>query len=156
MPKNYPVEVRVFAVQKKKEGHTWERVAEMVRQNFGLDPVPSRRQMTKWMAKTSVSDLVLARVGRDLPNYATQMLTQQHDAMAKIVADVMSGKDFGIVIMKWMLSQMKANFGAQRLTAALAELTQEEARLEKDRNVANDKIGTSKGMVREDGERSQE
>ena len=156
MPKNYPVEVRVFAVQKKKEGHTWERVAEMVRQNFGLDSVPSRRKMTKWMAKTSVSDLVLARVGRDLPNYATQMLTQQHDAMAKIVADVMSGKDFGIVIMKWMLSQMKANFGAQRLTAALAELTQEEARLEKDRNVANDEIGTSKGIVREEGERRQE
>ena len=156
MPKNYPVEVRVFAVQKKKEGHTWERVAEMVRQNFGLDSVPSRRQMTKWMAKTSVSDFVLDRVGRDLPNYATQMLTEQQDAMAKIVADVMSGKDFGIVIVKWMLSQMKANFGAQRLTAALAELTQEEARLEKDRNAAKDEISTPKGIVREEGERSQE
>ncbi len=156
MPRKYPVEVRLFAVQKKKEGHTWERVAEMVRQNFGLDSVPSRRQMTKWVAKTSVSDIVLERVGRGLPNYATQMLTGQHDAMAKIVVDVMSGKDFGIVIMKWMLSQMKVTFGAQRLTAALAELTEEEASLEKDRNTASDKIGTSKGIVREEGERSQE
>jgi len=156
MPKNYPIEVRVFAVQRKKEGHTWERVAEMVRQNFGLDSVPSRRQMTKWIANTSMSDFVLARVGRDLPNYATQMLTGQHDAMAKIVADVMSGKDFGVVIMKWMLSQMKTTFGAQRLTAALAELTEEEVRLEKDGNAAKDEISTPKGIVREKGERRQE
>ncbi len=136
MPKNYPVEVRVFAVQKKKEGHTWERVAEMVRQNFGLDPVPSRRQMTKWMANTSVPDIVLERVGRGLADYTTQMMTGQRDVMAKIVADGMSGKDFNVLIMKWMLSQMKATFGAQRLTTAWAEFTEEEARLEKDRNTA--------------------
>lgn len=52
MPKKYPVEVRLFAVQKKQEGHSWDRVAEMVKQNFGLDPPPSCRQMIEWK-KTS-------------------------------------------------------------------------------------------------------
>ena len=143
MPKKYPVEVRLFAIQKKSEGHTWERVAEMVRQNFGLDSVPSRRQMTKWVAnKMSVSDIVLDRVGRGLPNYTTQFLTGQQDAMTRIVTDAMSGKDFGILIMKWMLSQMKATFGAQRLAAAWTEFTEEEARLEKDSNATSDKMET--------------
>jgi len=143
MPKKYPVEVRLFAVQKKKEGHTWERVAEMVRQNFGLDSVPSRRQMTKWVAnKMSVSDIVLDRVGRGLPNYTTQFLTGQQDAMTKIVTDAMSGKDFGILIMKWMLLQMKATFGGQRLKTAWAEFIDEEERIQQDSNVTNDKMGT--------------
>ncbi|MDP2918922.1 MAG: hypothetical protein Q8O43_01720 [Dehalococcoidia bacterium] len=156
MPKNYPIEVRVFAVQRKKEGHTWERVAEMVRQHFGLDSVPSRRQMSKWMAKTSVSDVVFDRVGRELPKDVTQMFTGQRDTMAKIFAEMMTGKDSRILIMKWMFSQMKAEFGAQLLTAAWAEFTEEEARLEKDGNATSDKIGTSKGIVREEGERSQQ
>ena len=156
MPKNYPIEIRMFAVQRKKEGYTWERVAEMVRQNFGPDSVPSRRQMTKWMANTSVSDFVLARVGRELPKDAAQMFIGQRNTMAKIFAEMMTGKDSRILIMKWMFSQMKAEFGTQRLTDAWAEFTEEEARLEKDRNVANDKIGTSKGIVQEEGERSQE
>ena len=156
MPKNYPVEVRVFAVQKKKEGHTWERVAEMVRQNFGLDSVPSRRQMTKWMAKTSVSDLVLDRVGRELPKDAAQMFTGQRDTMAKIFTEMMTGKDSRILIMKWMFSQMKAEFGAQLLTAAWAEFKEEEAPLEKDKTTAEDKAVPPKGIVREEGERSQQ
>ncbi len=156
MPKKYPVEVRLFAIQKRSEGHTWERVAEMVRQNFGLDSVPSRRQMTKWVAKTSVSDVVLDRVGRELPKDVMQMFTAQRDTMAKIFAEMMTGKDSRILIMKWMFSQMKAEFGAQLLTAAWAEFTEEEARLEKDGVAKKGEIGTSRAMVREEGERSQE
>ncbi len=144
MPKNYPIEIRMFAVQNKKEGCTWERVAEMVRQNFGPDAVPSRRQMTKWMTDKSLSDFVLARVGRELPKDAAQMFIGQRNTMAKIFAEMMTGKDSRILIMKWMFLQMKAEFGAERLAAAWAEFKEEEARLEKDGNAAKDEISSPK------------
>jgi hypothetical protein len=51
MPKMFPVEVRLFVVDKKKEGHSWERVTELLQQQFNIDP-PSRRQMVKWLKTT--------------------------------------------------------------------------------------------------------
>jgi len=51
MPRMFPVEVRLFVVEKKKEGHSWDRVIELVREQFKIDP-PSRRQMVKWLKTT--------------------------------------------------------------------------------------------------------
>ena len=155
MPKKYQVEVRLFAVQKKREGHSWDRVAEMVRQNFGLDSAPSRRQMTKWVAKNSLPDVVMKEVNHRLPKYAPEWLSTQQDVLSKVVAEGMRGKDFGILMAKWMFSQLQALLGAQRLTTAWAEFTEEEARLQQDSNATSDKMGTpfTEEIVRE--ERSQ-
>jgi len=156
MPKKYPVEVRLFAVQKKREGHSWDRVAEMVRQNFGLDSAPSRRQMTKWVSKNSLPDVLMKEINHRLPKYAPEWLSTQQDVLAKVFAEGMSGKDFGIVMAKWMFSQMKAILGPQRLTTAWAEFIEEEARIQQGSNSTSDKMGTpfTKEIVRE--ERSQQ
>ncbi len=142
MPKKYPVEVRLFAVQKKREGHSWDRVAEMVRQNFTLDSAPSRRQMTKWVTKNSLPDAVMKEINHRLPKYAPEWLSTRKHVLAGMIAEGMSGKDFGIVMAKWMFSQMKEEFGPQRLRTAWAEFTEEEARLQQDSNVTSGKIGT--------------
>jgi hypothetical protein len=143
MPKKYPVEVRLFAVQKKREGHSWDRVAEMVRQNFALDSAPSRRQMTKWVTKNSLPDVVVKEIDHRLPNYAPEWLSTHQDVLTRVIAEGMSGKDFGILTAKWMFSQMEALLGTQRLRAAWAEFTQEEARLQQGGNTASDKMGAS-------------
>ena len=156
MPKKYPVEVRLFAVQKKREGHSWDRVAEMVRQNFSLDPPPSRRQMTKWVTRDSLPDIVMKELNHRLPKYAPGWLSTRKDVLAGVIAEAMSGKDFGIVTAKWMFSQMEALLGPQRLRTAWAEFIEEEERIQQDSNATSDKMGKSftKEMVRE--ERSQE
>jgi len=156
MPKKYPVEVRLFAVQKKREGHSWDRVAEMVRQNFGLDSAPSRRQMTKWVAKNSLPDVVMKEISYGLPKYAPEWLSTQQDVLSKVIAEGMSGKDFGILTAKWMFSQMEALLGPQRLRTAWAEFIEEEERLQQDNNATSDKMGTpsTEEMVPE--ERSQQ
>ncbi len=156
MPKKYPVEVRVFAVQKKGEGHSWDRVAEMVRQNFSLDPPPSRRQMTKWVTRNSLPDVVVREIKHRLPKDAPAWMSTQEDALVKVLAEGMRGKDFGILMAKWMFSQMKVILGSQRLTTAWAEFTEEEARIQQGSNSTSDKMGTpfTKEIVRE--ERSQQ
>jgi hypothetical protein len=126
MPKKYPVEVRLFAIQKKMEGHSWDRVAEMLKQNFSLDSAPSRRQMTKWVTKNSVPDVVMKEINHRLPAYGPEWLSTHQDALAKVVAEGMRGKDFGILMAKWVFSQMKAMLGPQRLTTAWAEFTGQE------------------------------
>ena len=142
MPKKYPVEVRLFAVQKKREGHSWDRVAEMVRQNFSLDPPPSRRQMTKWVTRNSLPDVVMKEINHRLPKYAPEWLSPRKDVLAGVIAEGMSGKDFGILTAKWMFSQMEALLGPQRLRTAWAEFIEEEERLQQDRNATSDKMGT--------------
>jgi len=152
MPKKYPVEVRLFAVQKKREGHSWDRVAEMVRQNFGLDSAPSRRQMTKWAAKNSLPDVVMKEINHRLPKNAPEWLSTQKDVLAGVIAEGMSGKDFGILTAKWMFSQMEALLGPQRLRTAWTEFTEEEARLQQDSDATSDKMGTpfTEEIVREE------
>lgn len=156
MPKKYPVEVRVFAVQKKGEGYSWDKVAEMVRQHFSLDSAPSRRQMTKWVTRNSLPDVVMKEVNYRLPKYAPEWLSTQQDVLSKVVAEGMRGKDFGILMAKWMFSQMQALLGAQRLTTAWAEFAEEQSRLQQNNNATSDKMGTpfTKEIVRE--ERSQQ
>ena len=51
MPRMFPVEIRLFVVEKRKKGHSWDRVAELVQQEFKIAP-PSRRQMVKWLKTT--------------------------------------------------------------------------------------------------------
>jgi len=55
MPKMYPLEVRLFAVEKKKQGNSWDKVAEVIRQEFQIQP-PNRRQMGKWLKDLSITD----------------------------------------------------------------------------------------------------
>ena len=138
MPKMYPVDVRLFAVQKKMEGHSWDTVAELVRQKFYLDSAPSRRQMTKWTTKTSLSDVALKEISRGLPKYAPEWMNTQQDALAKVFAEGVRGKDFGVLMAKWMFSQMKVTLGPQRLTTAWAEFIEEEERIQQDNNATSE------------------
>jgi len=138
MPKKYPVEVRVFAVQKKAEGHSWDKVAEMIKQSFGIDSVPSRRQMVKWVARYSSPAVMMKEVNLRLPKYAPEWVASQQDALVGVLAEGMRGKDFGVLMAKWMFSQLKAVLGPQRLSTAWAEFAEEERRLER----GSDTIGS--------------
>ena len=144
MPKKYPMEVRLFAVQKKREGHSWDRVAEMLSQNFSLDSTPSRRQMTKWVTRNSGPDVVMREINHRLPKYAPEWLTTQQDVLTKVVAEGMRGKDFGILMAKWMFSQMREILGSQRLTTAWAEFTEEQEQLQGASNEGGQSTTTNK------------
>jgi hypothetical protein len=61
------------------------------------------------------------------------MLSQQQDAFVKIMNEAMGGKDFNVLILKWMLSQMKDEFGIEKLKAAWTEFEDQP-------------LGTSKGQ----------
>ena len=141
MPKKYPVEVRLFAVQKKREGHSWDRVEEMVRRHFSLDSAPTRRQMAKWVAENSLPDVIMTEIKHKLPKYTAEWLSTQQDGLLKAMAEGMKGKDFGILMIKWMFSQLKEMVGMPRMTTAWAEFTEEEELLQQDTNASADKTG---------------
>ncbi len=142
MPKKYQVEVRLFAVQKKREGHSWDRVAEMVKQNFHLNSAPSRRQMTKWATKNSLPDDVMKEMKHRLPKITPAWMDTHGGALLTVVAESWAGKDFGILMAKWMLGQMKEVLGYDRVQAAWAEFIEEEERIQQDSNAISDKMGT--------------
>jgi len=54
MPKIYPLEVKLFAVEKRMAGHSWDRVSELVSEEFKIQH-PSRRQMSKWQKELSIT-----------------------------------------------------------------------------------------------------
>lgn len=112
--------------------------------------------MTKWITKNSLPDVVIKEISNRLPKDVPGRLSTRNDVLAGLIAEGMSGKDFGILTAKWMFSQMEALLGPQRLRTPWAEFLEEEVRLQHDINVTNDKLGTSstKEMVLE--ERSQE
>lgn len=129
MPKKYPVEVRLFAVQKKAEGHSWDRVAEMVGQDFGLDPPPSRRQMTKWAGKgasDSLAHLAMKKVEQDLPKFGAEWLDKQREPLLSMIVEVFRGKDFRMLMAKWFFSQLESLLGTDCFRMAVDEFLQEQ------------------------------
>jgi len=104
MPKKYPTHVQLFASQKRIEGYSWDEVAELVKQECGLDPPPSRRQMTKWVDQWTLPRRIITDTGDNMTWH---------------------GADSGVVVVKWMLVQMEEIVGPERLMRAWGEFTRE-------------------------------
>lgn len=157
MPKKYPVEVRLFAIQKKREGHSWVTVAEMVRQNFGLDSAPSRRQMTKWVTATDATpDAVMGEIRRRFPTFVPAWMDAHEGTLLKMVAEGWAGKDFRTLMAKWMLWQMREVLGYDQLQTAWVEFTEEQAHTQQDLNTAADIMGALSTEEIANEERGQE
>ena|ERR1035437_2590186 len=125
MPRQYSGQVKLFALEKRREGCTWEEVRKLLRERFDLKWIPSRRVMTKWMTGTSVPDQLIENVGHGLPEYVGEMLGQHKDALTRIVTESMTGKDFNILVLKWMFSQMAGYYSVEKLKAAWQEFEEE-------------------------------
>lgn len=126
MPKKYPIDVRLFVVQTRAQGHSWDRVAEMVKQKFGLARSPSRRQMTKWIVKGSVPGDALREIERRLPAFAPEWISTQRDSVTKAISESIAGKQPLVVWAKWVFSQFKPVFGFEVMKTAWAEFSKEE------------------------------
>jgi hypothetical protein len=83
----------------------------------------------------------MKEINHGLPKYARGWLSTRKDVLAGVIAEGMSGKDFGILTAKWMFSQMEALLGPQRLRTAWAEFIEEEERIQQDSNATSDKMG---------------
>ena len=134
MPKKYPIEVRLFATQKRNEGRSWEEVGELLKQQFNIESAPSRRQMIKWVNRPPTAADVVKEIDYRLPGYAPELLNNQRESLTGIIAEGMKGKDFGIITAKWMFSEMKSLIGIQRLRAAWSEFNQEQELMQQDDN----------------------
>ena len=129
MPRLYPLEVRVFAAQRRTEGHSWDRVAELVQQRFGLDRPPSRRQMGKWAKEINPSTLAahaVQQMRRDLPAAASSFISGSSSMIERVMTAGLAGEDVGKMLVKWMLGEAKRVVGPQRFEEALAEFQMEE------------------------------
>jgi hypothetical protein len=153
MPRLYPLEVRVFAAQRRTEGHSWDRVAELVQQRFGLDRPPSRRQMSKWAKEITPSTLAghtVREMQRRLPAAASSFLSNSSSIIERVMAAGLAGEDVGKMLVKWMLEEAKTIVGPQRFEEALAEFQMKEA--EKARDALRREVYAKKGDDTEGGE----
>lgn len=125
MPKTYSVEVRVFALRQRAEGHPWERVRELVRTQFGIDPPPSRRQMEKWAKDTdrrSLARVALRELRRGLPKVEEEIVERAgHSLIPKVLVADLMGDDVGKVIGVWLVGLMEDILGTDRFKQVLEE-----------------------------------
>lgn len=128
MPKKYPIDIRLFVVQTRAQGHSWDRVAEMVKQKFDLDRSPSRRQMSKWIFKGSVPGDAMREIERRLPAFAPEWISTQRDGVTKAISESIAGKQPQVVWAKWIFSQLKWVLGFDAMKIAWAEFSEEEER----------------------------
>ena len=126
MPKKYPVDVRLFVVQTRAQGHSWDKVSEMVKEKFELERCPSQRQMSKWVFKGSVPEDAMGEIKHRLPAFASDWINIQQDSVTRAIAESIAGKQPLVVWAKWMFSQLKWVFGFEVMKAAWAEFSEEE------------------------------
>lgn len=124
MPKKYPVEIRLFAVQKKAEGHSWDKVAAMVREKFALDSPPSRRQMAKWVtARAALPEVALDDIARKLPQFGSKWLDSERGSLLGLFGEIMfRSKGFRINAAKWALTELKNELGDDILRTAWSQV----------------------------------
>lgn len=124
MPKTYPLEVRIYAAQRRREKRSWEEVADLVKQTFHLDRAPTRRQMSKWedeITPNALAQLAVSSVQEKMAAQAPGFVEQHGDFLESVVKAGLRGEDFGKSMVKWMLGQAEGMVGKERVVQAVKE-----------------------------------
>lgn len=130
MPKTYPLEVRIFAAQRRRENRSWDEVANLIKQRFQLDHAPTRRQMSKWLEEitpATLAQLAVSGVQEKMSGRVPGFVEQHGDFLENVVKAGLRGEDFGKSIVKWMLAQAEGMVGQERVEAAVKEYLAERA-----------------------------
>jgi len=130
VPLSYPLEVRVFAVQQRKAGHSWGEVQESVRQQFGLPRLPGRRQMRLWqieLESSTVPNAVQAQVDRMWPGAEQQMREQVDRVTPQMLSAALRGEDVVVFVGKLMLGWLENEAGPHRFMRIVSEYLSDRA-----------------------------
>jgi len=121
VPKTYPLEIRISVVQGRKEGHSWKEVKELIRQRFGPGKVPGQRQMSKWM-KSSDPESLSRLATEELKRRAElEAFKDVSDLMPNVFWAFLKGADVGIMLAKWLLTQLESTLGSERFQQVVRE-----------------------------------
>src|SRR3990172_13337775 len=124
MPRSYPLEVKVFAVQQRMAGHPWGEVRELVRQQFGIPRLPGRRQMRLWQKELESSplpDAIQTEVKRQWPGAEQQAREQVDRVMPEMLSATLRGEDVVVFVGKLVLGWLEKEAGPSRFMRILSE-----------------------------------
>ncbi|MDP3062474.1 MAG: hypothetical protein Q8O40_04560 [Chloroflexota bacterium] len=135
MPKMYPVAVRNFAVAKRREGHAWSEVREMIKRDFGVDPAPTVRQMATWASRAgdpeALAQMAMQQVRRAAPEARAQAEAHVQSIVQDAVRASLDGQDAGVMLARWffslVLENLEKQLGVERLNRAFAEVVAQRA-----------------------------
>ncbi len=120
MPKIYPLEVKLFTVEKRKAGHSWDRVSELVSEEFKIQR-PSRRQMSKWQKELSITEGLKQAFSEDARKKAEvakgETLRQVIDGLIPtlLAAKEYSGEEFEYSGWRWFFQAVEEVLGRTKL-----------------------------------------
>lgn len=123
MPRKYPVEVRVFAVQKKKQGHSWDKVRELMRQEFKIEP-PTARQMGKWL-KTTTADSIAHLVAKEIIRKQAPGVQKfrkdlrESEAFEDLIVSHIMGGDLNALMMSYSMKILEDTMGTENFLREL-------------------------------------
>jgi hypothetical protein len=119
MPKAYPLEVRLFAVEKKRMGYSWDRVAELVSQEFKIKP-PNRRQMAVWLKDLTTREGIRNAFAEDarkkIEIAKAQTLTRVVEGLIPtlLAAKEYSGEEFEYSGWRWFFQAVESMLGRDK------------------------------------------
>jgi len=119
MPKVYPLEVRLFAVEKKRMGHSWDRVAELISQEFKIKP-PNRRQMAVWLKDLTMTEGLREAFAEDAKKKIEiakgQALTRVVEGLIPtlLAAREYSGEEFEYSGWRWFFQAVEGVLGRDK------------------------------------------
>ncbi len=120
MPKIYPLEVKLFTVEKRKAGHSWDRVSELVSEEFKIQR-PSRRQMSKWQKELSITEGLKQAFSEDAKKKAEvakgETLRQVIDGLIPtlLAAKEYTGEGFEYSGWRWFFQAVEEVLGRTKL-----------------------------------------
>jgi len=120
MPKIYPLEVKLFAVEKRRAGHSWDRVSELVSEEFKIQR-PSRRQMSKWQKELSITEGLKQVFSEDVRKKAEvakgETLRQVIDGLIPtlLAAREYTGEEFEYSGWRWFFQAVEGVLGRAKL-----------------------------------------
>ena len=114
----FKTEVKIFALNQRKQRKKWNEIKESIKEQFGIDP-PTVRAMQKWEKRLDQTSLPvelmkdikgkMPEIERDSRNKFIQSLLP-----AVLQANVM-GEDMEITAWKWFLEFMENEIGRDKV-----------------------------------------
>lgn len=127
--RRYSLEVKLFAIEKRRDNSPWEEVRQAIKEKFGIQP-PTIRQMERWEKQLATREDLFKALPEEVKKKAevarTQTLTQVADGLLPTLWMARdAGEDLEYAGWKWFFSIVENILGTEKfkrfLNAYLAE-----------------------------------
>ncbi|MDD5509491.1 MAG: hypothetical protein PHI12_01575 [Dehalococcoidales bacterium] len=126
--RRFPIEVKVFVIEKRRDGKEWSEIKQAIRETFNMEP-PTVRAMQRWdkeLDRAALSKALKERAKKDAQVAKEQTVTMlAQDLLPTLWKAVDAGEELEYTGWNWFFRLVETSLGTQKFKSFMGRYLKE-------------------------------